>query len=90
MNKGELIERVAKEAKITKVEASRAIDSVFSSIRKTLKRGEKTSLVGFGTFSVTRRKARTGRNPQTGEPLRIPARRVVRFSSGKALKETIR
>ncbi|MCZ6670224.1 MAG: HU family DNA-binding protein [Acidobacteria bacterium] len=90
MNKGELIERVAKEAKITKVEAGRAIDSVFSSIRKTLKRGEKTSLVGFGTFSVTRRKARTGRNPQTGEPLRIPARRVVRFSSGKALKETIR
>lgn len=90
MNKGELIERVAKEAKITKVEASRAIDSVFTSIRKTLKRGEKTSLVGFGTFSVTRRKARTGRNPQTGEPLRIPARRVVRFTSGKALKETIR
>ncbi len=90
MNKGELIERVAKEAKITKVEASRAIDAVFTTIRKTLKRGEKTSLVGFGTFSVTRRKARTGRNPQTGEPLRIPARRVVRFSSGKALKETIR
>ena len=90
MNTGELIERVAKEAKITKVEVGRAIDSVFSSIRKTLKRGEKTSLVGFGTFSVTRRKARTGRNPQTGEPLRIPARRVVRFSSGKALKETIR
>ncbi len=90
MNKGELIERVAKDSKITKVEASRAIDSVFTNIRKTLKRGEKTSLVGFGTFAVTRRKARIGRNPQTGAPIKIPARRVVRFTSGKALKETIR
>jgi DNA-binding protein HU-beta len=90
MNKGELIERVAKDARITKVEAGRAIDSVFNNIRKTLKRGEKTSLVGFGTFSVSRRKARTGRNPQSGEAIKIPARKVVRFTSGKALKETIR
>ncbi|MBI4161549.1 MAG: HU family DNA-binding protein [Acidobacteria bacterium] len=90
MNKGELIERVAKDARITKVDAGRAIDSVFDNIRRTLKRGEKTSLVGFGTFAISRRKARTGRNPQTGEAITIPARRVVRFTSGKALKETIR
>ncbi len=90
MNKGELINRVAKDAKVTKVESGRAIDSVFKNITKALKRGEKSNLVGLGTFAVTRRKARTGRNPQTGEPLRIPARRVVRFTSGKALKETIR
>lgn len=90
MNKGELINRVSKDAKLSKVEAGRAIDSVFHNITRALKRGEKSNLVGFGTFAVTRRKARTGRNPQTGEPLKIPARRVVRFTSGKALKETIR
>ncbi len=89
MNKPEMIERVARDAKITKIEAAKAIDSIVSLITRALKRGERTILVGFGTFSVKRRKARMGRNIQTGEPLKIPARRVVRFTSSKVLKENI-
>jgi len=90
MNKGDLINHVAKGVKITKVQAAKAIDSVVENITRTLKKGERTSLVGFGTFSISRRKARTGRNPQTGAPLRIPARRVVKFTPGKVLKGIIR
>lgn len=89
MNKAEMIERVARDAKITKIEAAKAIDSIVSLITRALKRGERTVLVRFGTFSVKHRKARMGRNIQTGEPLKIPARRVVRFTSSKALKENI-
>jgi DNA-binding protein HU-beta len=90
MNKGDLIHYVAKDVKITKVQAAKAIDSVVDNITRTLKKGERTSLVGFGTFSISRRKARTGRNPQTGAPLRIPAKRVVKFTSGKVLKGIIK
>jgi len=90
MNKGDLIQYVAKDVKITKVQAAKAIDSVVDHITRTLKKGERTSLVGFGTFSISRRKARTGRNPQTGAPLRIPAKRVVKFTPGKVLKGIIR
>lgn len=90
MNKAELINRIAKDSKITKVQANRAIDSFIDGITKSLKRGEKTSLVGFGTWSVSKRKARTGRNPQTGEPIKIPARKVVKFTAGKWLKNYIR
>jgi len=90
MNKGDLIEYVAKDVKITKVQATKAIDSLVDHITKTLKKGERTSLVGFGTFSISRRKARVGRNPQTGAPIKIPARRVVKFTSGKVLKGVIR
>jgi len=90
MNKGDLINYVAKDSKITKVQAARAIDSVVDNVSRALKKGERTSLVGFGTFSISRRKARTGRNPQTGAPLRIPAKRVVKFTVGKALKATIK
>jgi DNA-binding protein HU-beta len=90
MNKAELITRVARGTRITKVEAARVIDSMLEHITKTLKRGERASLVGFGTFNVARRKARTGRNPQTGVPIKIPARRVVRFTAGKSLKAEIR
>ena len=86
MNKGDLIEYVAKDVKITKVQAAKSIDSLLAHITKTLKKGERTSLVGFGTFSLFRRKARTGRNPQTGEPIKIAAKRVVKFTSGKMLK----
>ena len=89
MNKAEMIERVARDAKITKIEAAKAIDSIVSLITQALKRGERTILVRFGTFSVKRRKARMGRNIQTGEPLKIPARRVVVFTSSKILKEKI-
>lgn len=90
MNKGDLINYVAKDVKITKVQAAKAIDSVVDNITRTLKKGERTSLVGFGTFSISRRKARTGRNPQTGAPLRIPAKRVVKFTPGKVLKGVIK
>jgi DNA-binding protein HU-beta len=90
MNKGDLITTVAKDVKITKVQAAKAIDSVVDNITRTLKKGERTSLVGFGTFSISRRKARTGRNPQTGAPLRIPAKRVVKFTPGKMLKGVIK
>jgi DNA-binding protein HU-beta len=90
MNKGDLIEYVAKDVKITKVQATKAIDSLVDHITRTLKKGERTSLVGFGTFSISRRKARVGRNPQTGAPIKIAARRVVKFTSGKVLKGVIR
>jgi DNA-binding protein HU-beta len=90
MNKAELTARVARDTKMTKVHAARVIDSLLEHITRTLKRGERTSLVGFGTFTIAKRKARTGRNPQTGTPIQIPARRVVRFTSGKMLKSEIR
>lgn len=90
MNKAELTNRVARDTRITKVQAARVIDSFLDHILKGLKRGERASLVGFGTFTVGRRKARTGRNPQTGEPIAIPARRVVRFTTGKLLKSEVR
>ncbi len=90
MNKAELIHKIAKDSKITKAQANRAIDSFIDGISKSLKRGEKTSLVGFGTWYTARRKARTGRNPQTGEPIKIPAKKVVKWSPGKWLKDYIR
>ena len=90
MNKAELTARVARDTRMTKVKASRVIDSLLEHVMKSLKKGERASLVGFGTFTVTRRRARTGRNPQTGAPLQIPARRVVRFTAGKSLKAEIR
>ena len=90
MNKAELTGRVARENRITKVQASRIIDSFLEHISKSLKRGERASLVGFGTFTVARRRARTGRNPQTGAPITIAARRVVRFTMGKSLKNEVR
>ncbi len=90
MNKAELIHKIAKDSKITKAQANRAIDSFIDGISKSLKKGEKTSLVGFGTWYTAKRKARTGRNPQTGEPIKIPAKKVVKWSPGKWLKDYIR
>ena len=90
MNKAELISRVARDTRITKVQAARVVDSLLEHITRALKKGDRASLVGFGTFTVGRRRARTGRNPQTGAPITIPARRVVRFSAGKALKSEVR
>lgn len=90
MNKGELIEKVVSEAKVSKAEATRTVDSVISNIRTSLQSGEKAVLAGLGTFSVRKRKARTGRNPRTGESLQIPERRVVAFKAGKTLKNAVK
>ena len=89
MNKGELIEAVANDANITKAQAQAAMDAFTSNVKKALKSGDKVTLVGFGTFSASTRAARMGRNPQTGQPIQIPKRRVAKFSAGKALKAAI-
>ena len=89
MNKGELVERIAKDAKLSKTEASNALNAAIGAVQGTLKKGGKVTLVGFGTFSTSKRKARTGRNPQTGEKLKIAARRVARFSPGAELKKAV-
>lgn len=89
MNKGELIEAIANDANLTKAQAQAALDAFVSNVKKSLKSGDKVTLVGFGTFSASTRAERGGRNPQTGQPIRIPARRVAKFSAGKALKEAI-
>ena len=85
MNKAELIAQIADESGITKTQANAAIDSFVGAITKTLKKGDKVTLVGFGTFSVSKRAARNGRNPQTGEVIKIKARKVARFKAGKEL-----
>jgi len=90
MTKAELIAQVAKEAKITKAAAGQAIDSTTDTITKDLKKGGRITLPGFGTFSVANRKARTGRNPSTGEKIKIPARKTPKFKPGKALKQAVR
>jgi DNA-binding protein HU-beta len=90
MTKADLIEAVAREAKITKAAAAQAIDSITDTITKDLKKGGRITLTGFGTFSVANRKARTGRNPRTGQEIRIPASRTAKFTPGKALKEAVR
>jgi DNA-binding protein HU-beta len=89
MNKGDLINEVAKVVS-TKKEAQEAVDCVFSSITKALKKGDTVTLVGFGTFKVTQRKARKGRNPQTGEEIKINASKAAKFTPGKPLKEAVR
>ncbi len=89
MNKADLIENVAKAAELTKTQAATAIDSFMASIEKALKKGDKITLVGFGTFSVSVRKAREGRNPATGKKIKIPKKKVVRFKAGKALSEKL-
>lgn len=89
MSKAELIDAVAVGANISKTAAARAIESFTGSITKTLKKGGRITIVGFGTFSVSKRKARTGRNPRTGEPINIRASKIPKFSAGKALKEAI-
>ncbi len=89
MNKGQLIEAIANDANLTKAQAQAALDAFVSNVQRSLKGGDKVTLVGFGTFSASTRAERMGRNPQTGQPIRIPARRVAKFSAGKALKEAI-
>lgn len=87
MNKGDLIEKVAKDCAMTKAAAERVFNSILGTITKAVAKGDKVTLVGFGTFSVTKRAARKGRNPQTGKSLQIPAKKVVKFKAGKKLVE---
>jgi DNA-binding protein HU-beta len=89
VNKQELIENIAESADITKASAGRALDSMIDSITGSLKDGDSVVLVGFGTFSVRDRAARTGRNPQTGAEIQIAAARVPAFKAGKALKDAV-
>jgi DNA-binding protein HU-beta len=89
MNKGDLINEVAAVVG-TKKEAQAAVDCVFSSITKALKKGDAVTLVGFGTFKVTKRKARKGRNPQTGEEIKIKASKAPKFTAGKSLKDAVK
>jgi DNA-binding protein HU-beta len=90
MTKAELIEKMAKEASITKAAAGTALDSFLDGVTKALKKKDgKVTLVGFGTFSKSRRKARKGRNPQTGEAIKIKAKNVVKFKAGKKLSDAV-
>jgi DNA-binding protein HU-beta len=90
MTKEELIDKIAKDAKVTKAQAHKAVNAFFDGVTSSLKRGRKVSFVGFGTFSVSKRKARTGRNPQTGAPIHIAAAKVPKFKPGKQLKDAVR
>ena len=89
MNKAELINKIADDAGVTKTQANTALDSFVEEDTKTLKGGGKVTLVGFGTFSVSKRAARNGRNPQTGEVIKIKARKVARFKAGKELSSKL-
>jgi len=89
MTKADLIDAIAKDANLSKADAGRALNAALDAITGELKKEEKISLVGFGTFSLAKRPKRKGRNPQTGESITIPARKVPRFTPGKALKETV-
>ncbi|HEX2580548.1 MAG TPA: HU family DNA-binding protein [Dongiaceae bacterium] len=89
MNKIELIASVADETGLSKTDASRAVDAVFESITKALKKNQEVRLVGFGTFHVAKRKAGVGRNPRTGEEIKIPASKLPKFKSGKGLKDAV-
>jgi len=89
MNKSDLISKLADDAGITKTEANAALDSFVDAVTKSLKKGDKVTLVGFGTFSVSKRAARNGRNPQTGAVIKIKAKKVAKFKAGKELSGKI-
>ena len=89
MNKGDLITKVAENANLTKAQATDAVNSVLDSVRDSLKDGDKAAILGFGTFSVTHKPARTGRNPRTGESMQIKAKNVVKFKPGKDLAASV-
>ena len=89
MKKAELVEAIAEKAGLTKADATRALDATFEVITKALKKGERVPVAGFGTFNVSKRKAREGRNPQTGATVKIPARKAVTFKAGTALKDAV-
>ncbi len=89
MNKGDLINKIAESAKITKAQAGEALNAVLDGVADALKSGDKVTLIGFGTFSVSTREARTGRNPQTGASIKIEAKKVVKFKPGKELSDSV-
>ncbi len=89
MNKGDLINKIAESAKLTKAQAGEALNAVLDSVEGALKKGDKVTLIGFGTFSVAKREARTGRNPQTGATIKIKAKNVVKFKPGKELTDSV-
>ena len=90
MNKQDLIAKIAKDTEMSKASAAAAVESLIDGITRSLKQGDAITFVGFGTFKTSQRKARTARNPQTGAPIKIPKRRVVRFTAGKSLKQAVR
>ncbi|HOP05268.1 MAG TPA: HU family DNA-binding protein [Tenuifilaceae bacterium] len=89
MNKAQLIDAIAAEAKLTKADAKKALDAFVKTTSGALKKGDRVALVGFGSFSVSKRNARTGRNPQTGKPITIKAKKVVKFKSGSDLNGSV-
>ena len=89
MNKGELIEKISKDAKVTKSQAGDALDSFINAVGATLSKGGKVMLVGFGTFSISERKAHKGRNPQTGKEIKIKAKKVAKFKAGVELAKKV-
>lgn len=89
MNKGELIEQIAEATGLTKKDSEAAVNALIETIQKSLKNGKKVAIAGFGTFDVSNRKARTGRNPQTGEEIKIAASRTPKFKAGKSFKEIL-
>ncbi len=90
MTKAELIASIGKEAKISKASAEKAINAFTNALTKALKKGDKLTLTGFGTFSIAKRRARIGRNPQTGKEIKIPAARVAKFKAGNLLKRAVK
>jgi DNA-binding protein HU-beta len=90
MNKAQLVEAIASEAKLTKVDAAKALNAFVSATSKSLKKGERVALVGFGTFSIAKRAARTGRNPQTGKAIKIAAKKVAKFKAGAELAAKVK
>jgi DNA-binding protein HU-beta len=90
MNKSELIDAIAKEAKLTKAAAGCALDATIGAITKSLKKGDGVILVGFGSFKIAKRVARTGRNPQTGKAIKIAAKKVAKFKAGAALAKAVK
>ena len=90
MNKGELVEKIASECALEKTAAEQVVASVFGAIADAMKAGDKVTLVGFGTFSVSKRAAREGRNPQSGETIQIPAKKVVKFKAGTKLTDGVK
>lgn len=90
MTKAELIDKIASGAGLTKSDAGKALDATLDAVKAALKKGQKVTLVGFGTFSVSKRKARKGRNPRTGAEIKIPATKVPKFTAGQTLKDAVK
>ena len=89
MNKQELIDSIAKESKLSKAASKKALEGLTKSVKKSLKKGEKVTLVGYGTFSVVKRAARMGKNPRTGQSIKIPAKKAVKFKAGAELAQAV-